>query len=161
MEGRAKKRLKLALLATLGGIATLVLLVISLLAALDAGYLRGPLASAISSRADRPVRFASVSIDLFDGPPRITARNVIVESPAWLAGDPLAEIGSLELTLQPTLRHPLKLRTVSLERAVLHLRRDEADRANWRLKETAGRRRRRAPADRTTATQRRFRRVHR
>ncbi len=125
------------LLALGGGAALGAALLAALLTAIDRGHLHGPLLRWVSTGARHSVRAERLAIRLFDGPPRVVAERVVIGSPEWLPGEDVAEIGKLTLTFRPTLRHPLRIRTLGLERAILRPHRDARDRANWRTNEAA------------------------
>ena len=120
------RTLKWTALALLG----LTVLAGLVLAALDEGYLRGPLLHVLAASAGRQIRVdGPLRVRLFSRQPLVIAERVTVGNPPWSAPGVTAEIGKVTLKFA-SLRFG-ELEGVGIEGATLRLRRDSAGHANW------------------------------
>lgn len=106
-----------------------------LLAALDAGYLRGPLVHFLAVRAGREIRIDGVlEVSLFTLHPRLTAERVTIGNPPWVPAGTTAEIAKVSLALQtPRFGQLFAVSAIELEGAKLYLARNSEHYANWQL----------------------------
>jgi uncharacterized protein involved in outer membrane biogenesis len=114
--------------------ALIVILLIAVLLAQD--HLRGPAVRYVATQWQRQIRvdgrFESHLLSLH---PRIVAERVTIGNPPWTPPGVTAEIGRLSLTYDlPFFGQSFQLHTLEMERATLHLMRDEEGRANWQFR---------------------------
>src|SRR5262249_35577603 len=75
-------------------------------------------------------------VHLLSWHPRIVAQEVRIDNPPWTPTGITAEIGQLTLIYDwPSPGRPWGIGRLEMVRAVLHLRRDEAGRANWQARD--------------------------
>lgn len=120
------------------GWGLLVVIGIGLLlgAALDAGYLSGPLVRFIAERTEREIRVdGPLRLYLFSSNPRLTAERVTVGSPPWAPAGTAAEIGKLSAVFTAPWRDwTLSLESLEMDAVTLHFFCDATGHANWQLK---------------------------
>jgi uncharacterized protein involved in outer membrane biogenesis len=119
-------------------IATLVALIgvtVILVAAVDAGYFRGPLVRYIAARSGRQILVGGqIHTHLFASHPELTAEGVTIRNPPWMPAGLTAEIGRVSLVFRwPGVGHSSEIERLVMEAAVLHLERDAEGHANWQL----------------------------
>ncbi|MEO8308412.1 MAG: AsmA family protein [Pseudomonadota bacterium] len=117
----------------------LVVVIISIAALVDAGYLHEPIRKLIVAKAHREIRVqGALRAHLLSLHPSVTAENVVIHNPPWMPAGILAEIGKAAFDLEtPTLAEPLRFRHLELQSATFNLLRDASGKANWRA--TSGR----------------------
>jgi AsmA family protein len=114
----------------------LAALVVLAAAALDAGYLRGPLLKAFAAHLDRPIRVdGPLTLHILSRNPRLVAERVTIGNPAWTPAGTTATVGkitavfaALHLGKEPIIDR------LQIDNATLHLFRDAAGHANWQLR---------------------------
>ena len=118
---------------TVLSLAALIGLLLLLAAALDAGYLQGPIVRLVALRAGRDIHVdGALRIHLLAFEPRLTAEHVSIGNPSWTSPGLTAEIGKLTLVLAiPGSGRASGIQRLQLESATLHLLRDSAALANW------------------------------
>ena len=106
--------------------------------AIGANHVRGPLLRAIAARTGHPIRVdGEFAVQLLARHPSVTATQVSIGNPAWMAPGDMAQIGSISLTLAwQWAAMPLAIHRVQLEQATLHLVREASGHANWTRQET-------------------------
>jgi AsmA family protein len=116
--------------------ATLIVLGLGLAAALDAGYLHGPLLKFFASHAQREIRVqGALRLSLFSRHPELVAERVTIGNPPWTAGGTAAQADKITVIFEtPRFGHALELNSVVIEAATLHLLRDKDGHANWQMK---------------------------
>jgi uncharacterized protein involved in outer membrane biogenesis len=123
------RRWRVWALRTLVGVAALVAVLLAALWFVQ-DHLRDPVIRYVAGHSQRQIRvdgrFQAV---LFSLHPRIVADEVTIGNPPWMPPGQTAEIGHLELTYD--LIPDFRLRAVVLERATLHLARQENGHSNW------------------------------
>jgi AsmA family protein len=117
---------------TLAGVAVLVVVLLAALLLVQA-HLKDPLVRYVASHSQRQIRVdGAFHANILTLHPKITAEQVVIGNPPWMPPGPTAEIGHLELTY--TLLPDLRLHTVVVERATLHLARQENGHSNWQAR---------------------------
>jgi AsmA family protein len=102
-----------------------------LIAALDAGYLRGPMVHFIAARAGRPVQIEGpLRLRLFSLRPEVIAEGVTLGNPAWTPTGKTATIEKITVALSVH-RSALVIDRVELQGAAFYLLRDATGHANW------------------------------
>jgi uncharacterized protein involved in outer membrane biogenesis len=116
-----------------GVLASLIIMVVVLAAALNAGYFRGPLVRYLATRAGRQIEVAgSLQTHVFSLNPQVIAERVSIGNPPWTPAGLTAEIGKLTLVFEtPSFSQWFGIKRLEMEAATLHLMRDSAGRANW------------------------------
>jgi len=126
------RRWRIWAVRTLGGVAALVVLLLAVLVLVQA-HLKDPIVRYVSGQSQRQIRVdGAFQARIFSLHPRFIAEDVVIGNPAWMPPGQTAEIGHLELTyaLLPNFR----LHTVVVERATLHLVRQENGHSNWQAR---------------------------
>jgi AsmA family protein len=134
-ESRYRRRWGLWALTTLGvAVALIVVLLMTILLAQD--HLRGPVIRFVATQWERPIRVdGRFEAHLLSLHPRIVTERVTIGNPPWTPPGVTAEIGRLSLTYDlPFFGQSLRLRTLEMEQATLHLTRDQEGRANWQFR---------------------------
>jgi uncharacterized protein involved in outer membrane biogenesis len=114
----------------------LIILILLLAAALDAGYLDGPFVKFIASAAKRQITVSGpLRLHVFSLHPRLTAEHVTIGNPPWTSSGAAAEIGKVTMVLDGArLAREFTIERLEIENATLHMIRDAAGHANWQLK---------------------------
>jgi uncharacterized protein involved in outer membrane biogenesis len=114
---------------------TLVLLVLLLAKALDAGYAHGLLVKFLAARAQRDIRVdGPLRLHLLSRNPTLIAERVTIGNPPWTPPGVAAQAGKITVVFEtPRLGRRLELASLQIEAASLHLFRDAAGHANWQL----------------------------
>jgi len=132
MEGSWNaRRWRILAVRTLGGpVALLIVLLAAIL--LTQGHLQGPIVRYVAAQSQRQIRVdGRFQVELLSLHPGIVAERVTIGNPPWMPPGVTAEIGHLELTYDlPSVR----LRTVVMEQATLHLTREENGHSNWQAR---------------------------
>lgn len=134
-ESLNTRRWRILALRTLGVAAALtVILLIAVLLAQD--HLRGPAVRYVATQWQRQIRVdGRFEAHLLSLHPRIIAERVTIGNPPWTPPGVTAEIGRLSLTYDlPFFGQSFQLHTLEMERATLHLMRNEEGRANWQFR---------------------------
>lgn len=102
-----------------------------------AGHLRDPLIRYAAAQTARPIRVEGrFDAYLFSLHPRLVAEQVIIGNPAWTPPGTAAQIGRLSITYDlPWFGRSFGVHRLEMQRATLHLFRDEQGRSNWQLYE--------------------------
>ena len=118
---------------TAGTLASLIIMVVVLAAALNAGYFRGPLVRFLAARAGRQIDVGgSLRTHVFALNPEVIAERVSIGNPPWTPSGLTAEIGKITLVLEtPSFGHWFDIKSLEMEAATLHLLRDSVGHANW------------------------------
>jgi uncharacterized protein involved in outer membrane biogenesis len=116
-----------------------MLAVLTLAAALNVGWLGGPLVRFLAERAGRQIDVAgSLQMHVFSLHPQLIAERVSIGNPPWTSPGLTAEIGKVTLTFEtPSFSRWFSIRGVEMEAATLHLIRDSKGRANWQRTDPA------------------------
>jgi len=116
-----------------GAFFSLIIVVVVLAAALNAGYFRGPLVRLLAARAGRQIDVAgSLQTHVFSLNPEVIAERVSIGNPPWTPSGVTAEIGKITLVFAtPSLSHWFSIERIEMEAATLHFLRDSAGHANW------------------------------
>jgi uncharacterized protein involved in outer membrane biogenesis len=123
---------------TLGGLAALVVILLAALWFIQ-DHLKDPVIRYVASHSQRQIRVdGRFQAILFSLHPRVVADGVTLGNPSWMPPGQTAEIGHLELTYD--LIPAFQLRAVVLERATLHLQRQENGHSNWQFRPPESRR---------------------
>jgi uncharacterized protein involved in outer membrane biogenesis len=132
---RADSIVRRGLKLSAAALAALILMAAALVAALDAGYFRGPVIRMLAARSGRQIQVqGSLEIRLFSRNPQVIAQRVSIGNPPWMPPGTTAEIGKLSLTIEcPWFGHALRIDSLEMQEATLNLVRDPAGRANWQL----------------------------
>jgi AsmA family protein len=113
-------------------VAAVLVVLASLGAALDAGYLNRPFIRWVNARAGRSIQFGALQTHLLSLEPRVTAEHVTVGNPPWTPAGITAEIEKLECVFRiPGFGHGFGFQRLEMEGAKLHLLRDPKGHANW------------------------------
>jgi AsmA family protein len=117
-------------------LASLIALVLAIAAALDAGYLHGPLVRFFASHSQREIRVEGpLRLRLFSKHPELVAEGVTVGNPPWTAPGTAVRAAKITVVFEtPRLGRSLELESVVIEAATLRLVRDAAGHANWQMK---------------------------
>ncbi len=125
-------RWRIRAVRTLIGVAGLAAVVLAALLLVQA-RLKEPLVRYVEARSQRQIRVdGAFRARIFSLHPRITAENVVIGNPLWMPPGQTAAIGHLEL--QYDLLRNLRLESVVMERATLHLVRQENGHSNWQVR---------------------------
>jgi uncharacterized protein involved in outer membrane biogenesis len=119
-------------LRTLGGVAALIVLLLTAVL-LAQGHLQGPIVRYVAAQSERQIRVAGrFDAHLLSLHPRFIAEQVTIGNPPWMPPGVTAEIGRVSLTYDlPFFGQSFGLRVLEMDRAMLHLTRDEAGHSNW------------------------------
>jgi uncharacterized protein involved in outer membrane biogenesis len=119
-------------LRTLGGVAALIVLLLTAVL-LAQGHLQGPIVRYVAAQSERQIRVAGrFDAHLLSLHPRFIAEQVTIGNPPWMPPGVTAEIGRVSLTYDlPFFGQSFGLRVLEMDRAILHLARDEAGHSNW------------------------------
>ncbi len=103
------------------------------IAAVDAGFFRGPLIRFIAARTGREIRVqGAMRAHLLSLDPRIVAEDVAIGNPPWTPPGTMAQSGRVSLTFHlPGIGRSFGIDRLEMEAAVLHLMRDSKGYANW------------------------------
>lgn len=117
------------------GAAALAVLALAALAVAER-HLKGALSRSLSARVQREVRIdGPLEARLLSLHPTLTARDVTVANPAWVAPGELAHLERVALTLQWQFGlSPLQILTARVTGASLHLSRDANGHANYHVR---------------------------
>ena len=128
------------LLGAVGAVAALLVAIVGLAVAVDAGHFRGPLIRFVTARAGRPVKFeGTIQAHILSFHPQLVAERVTIGNPPWTPAGTAAEIGKITLVLEmPWFGRSLVIEKLALEGAALHLVRDSTGHANWQLTAKGG-----------------------
>ena len=120
-------------------LAVLIVPVIGLIAAIDAGYGYALLVHGFALSTGREVQVnGPVQAHLFSRDPEIIAERVIIGNPPWMPPGRTAEIRKLTMVLKlPWFDHTGGLTRLDMEGATLHLVRNADGRANWQMSDPA------------------------
>ncbi|MEA3177512.1 MAG: AsmA family protein [Gammaproteobacteria bacterium] len=132
MEGSWNaRRWRILAFRTLGGVAALLVLLLAAIL-LTQSHLQGPIVRYVAAQSQRQIRVdGRFQVELLSLHPGIVAERVTIGNPPWMPPGVTAEIGHLELTYDlPSIR----LRTVVMEQATLHLTREENGHSNWQAR---------------------------
>lgn len=121
------------LIATASALVAVPAFIVLLSAALDAGYLRGPLIRFLATHTARSIRIdGSLKTHFLSRTPGLIAERVTIGNPPWTPPGVAAEVGKLTLAVQlPFGGRSFAIETLDMDGAVLHLTRDVAGHANW------------------------------
>lgn len=124
-----------ALIWTVAVVAALIILVLGLAAAVDAGFCRRPILGYLSARIGRQIQVdGAIDAHLISRNPRVTAEGVTIGNPSWMPPGITAKIGKLSLVmLLPRIGHHSGVVSIDAEGAALYLARDAQGHANWQL----------------------------
>lgn len=105
-------------------------------AALDAGYLSGPLVRFLAQRTEREIRVdGPLKLDIFSSHPRLIAERVTIGSPPWAPAGTAAEIGKVTAVFTAPWRDwTLSFESLEMDAAAMHFFCDATGHANWQLK---------------------------
>jgi AsmA family protein len=114
----------------------LVGMILLLAAALDAGYLHGPLVRFFAAHAQREIRVdGPLRLQVLSRRPTLVAERVTIGSPPWTPPGVAVQAGKITVVFEtPHLGRPLELASLELEAVTLHLNRDASGHANWAMK---------------------------
>jgi uncharacterized protein involved in outer membrane biogenesis len=121
-------------LTVLGGVVALAAVALLAILVLQA-HLRGPAIRHVAEHSQRAIQVSGpFEAHLLSWHPRIVAEGVTIGNPPWTAAGVTAEIGRLELTFDlPLPGQPFGLRSLRMDRAILHLTRDREGSSNWQV----------------------------
>ena len=116
-------------------VATLVALVVLLLAFFPLNAMRGTVAHGLAQRIDRPVSIAGLHGHLLSATPRIELTGLKIGNPAWAGGGDMAVVQRVDLVVRlfPLFIDRIILPRVEVVRPELYLYADRGGRANWVL----------------------------
>jgi hypothetical protein len=123
-----------------GLLLLLMLVTVALLAAaVDRGYLRGPLLAYLGERSGRHIEVGgALRAHILTMHPAIDAWDVKIGNPAWMPPGVTADAKHLEIALHlPWIGRKLAIERLVLEGATLLLARDAKGRANWQWHDPA------------------------
>ncbi len=132
-----------ALRRTLIGAGLLLLLLLGTVAhhaaAVDHGYLRGPLLAYLGRRSGTSHRGGgALRAHILTMHPAISASDVTIGNPAWMPPGVTADAKHLEIAVHlPWMGRKLEIDRLALDGATLHLVRDAKGRANWQWHDPA------------------------
>src|ERR1700722_5187492 len=128
-----------ALIGTAAVLAVLVFMAAMLLAAVQAGYLRGPFIRYLSAHAGRPIQIEGpLEARILSLHPRLIADRVTIGNPPWVPAGVTAQIGKMSLLIDlPRLGSSFGIERLEMQAATLHLMRDSTGRANWQSSDPA------------------------
>lgn len=102
------------------------------IAVIVAGGANRMLLRAVAARTQHPIEIRDgLSVHLFTRAPRIEARGVTIGNPHWMPAGTLARIDELVVVLDPSLRHPLTVKSLTLRGGELHPVRLDSGASNW------------------------------
>ncbi|GAC1669021.1 MAG: AsmA family protein [Steroidobacteraceae bacterium] len=116
-----------------GALAAALFMLVIALAALDAGYLRGPFVRFLNSHAERKIQIdGALETHLLSGNPRVIAKRVTIGNPPWTTAGTAAEIEKLTVVLQmPGFNRSFGIQKLQMDGTKLSLIRDSTGHANW------------------------------
>src|SRR5580658_9655123 len=119
--------LRHALLWTAMAVAALLVLLMSFVVALNAGYGHHLLLWLLGVHNDRHIEVRGrFRTQLFSGPPQFIAETVAISNPSWMPAGATAEVDRLTLVLAaPGPGHWIRVDRLVLDGANLHLVRDD------------------------------------
>ena len=114
-------------------LAVALLMIASLMAALEKGYFRGPLVRFVSARAGRSLDVEGpVELHLFTLHPRVTVQRITIGNPAWMPAGRTARLDRLAMTFGlPWFHRSFALERLDMADGQLTLLRNDAGLANW------------------------------
>jgi AsmA family protein len=123
------------LVRTVAALAAFILVTAVLVAALDAGYFRGPVIRFLAARAQRQIQVSGIfEVHLFTLEPRLIAERVAIGNPPWMPSGTTAMIEKVSVTIElPGFGHGFGIARLEMEGAMLRLARDSTGHANWQL----------------------------
>lgn len=114
------------------------LIVLSLLiaAALDAGYVQGPLVKFLAADAQRVIRVdGPLRLSLFSRNPRLVAERVTIGNPPWTPPGIAVQAAKITVVFEtPRLGRYVEIASLAIEGATLNMFRDVPGHANWQMK---------------------------
>ena len=118
-----------ALRWTLGTLAVLLGVMVTLVLLVNGNTVRGPLVHYFQSRTGRPIRIdGALELHLLARHPSVIARHVVVGNPPWSGPGNLAEIDTLTVVFDlPS----LEIHRLEMAGATLSFQRDKAGHGNW------------------------------
>src|ERR1700690_1225095 len=121
------------LLWTLLGLIVLSLLIA---AALDAGYVQGPLVKFLAADAQRVIRVdGPLRLSLFSRNPRLVAERVTIGNPPWTPPGIAVQAAKITVVFEtPRLGRYVEIASLTIEGATLNMFRDLPGHANWQMK---------------------------
>jgi uncharacterized protein involved in outer membrane biogenesis len=121
------------LLWTLLGLIAVSLLVA---AALDAGYVQGPLVKFLAAQAQREIRVdGPLRLSLFSRNPRLVAERVTIGNPPWTPPGIAVQAAKITVVFEtPRLGRGIEIASLAIEGATLNMFRDVPGHANWQMK---------------------------
>jgi uncharacterized protein involved in outer membrane biogenesis len=124
------------LIWAIGALLALVALALLLGAALDAGYLHGPLVKFFAGRALREIRVdGALRLHLFSRNPRLVAERVTIENPPWTPPGVAVQADKISVVFEtPRFGHLFDVASLDIVGATLHMFRDATGHANWQMK---------------------------
>jgi uncharacterized protein involved in outer membrane biogenesis len=130
----SSRLLRRALLSVAGIVAFVILTMVAIGLALEAGYFRAPLIRYFASVAGRPLAVdGSLKLRILSLHPRVIAERLSIGNPAWMPPGTTAQIGKLTLmTSIPWFGRSFTVEDLELDGATLHLERDAEGHSNWR-----------------------------
>lgn len=131
---RARRHARRVALIIASLLLLLLVILLTTLAAIDRGYLDGPIARTASFKLGRTVRFQKLQTRLLTRDPEVRIDGLTIGNPAWLRGN-LAEVGALTVHLRfwPMLVGQAHMTALTIDRPVLHLVRLGPGRNNWSM----------------------------
>jgi uncharacterized protein involved in outer membrane biogenesis len=120
----------------IGTFLTLIALALLLGAALDAGYLHGPLVRLLAADAQREIRIdGTLRLDLFSRNPRLVAERVTIGNPPWTPPGIALQADKIIVVFEtPRIGRLVEMASLNIEGATLHMFRDVPGHANWQMK---------------------------
>src|SRR5450631_953890 len=110
----------------------LIVTVVGVLLAWNAGLLRSSFIRFVSWQSGRPIDVrGALHLHLLTTSPRIEAEQVTISNPPWTKPGIMAEVAKITVAFAPLLSHQSGLRLLKIDTAQLHFMRDSAGRANW------------------------------
>jgi AsmA family protein len=121
-----------ALQSVAAALLLVIVAVVGVPLAWNAGLLRSSFVRFVSWTYDRPIDVrGALQLHLLTRSPRIEAEQVTIGNPPWTKPGILAEVAKLTVTFAPLLSRQSGLSLLKIDRAQLHLMRDSAGHANW------------------------------
>jgi AsmA family protein len=128
--------LRRGLKGVIGAFLALIALALLFAAALDAGYLHGPLVKFLAADAQREIRVdGELRLHLFARNPRLFAERVSIGNPPWTPPGVAVQADKISVVFEtPRMGHLFDIASLVIEGATLHMFRDVPGHANWQLK---------------------------
>jgi uncharacterized protein involved in outer membrane biogenesis len=120
----------------IGAFLALIALALLLGAALDAGYLYGPLVRVLAADAQREIRIdGTLRLDLFSRNPRMIAERVTIGNPPWTPPGIAVQADKISVVFEtPRIGRFFEIASLNVEGATLRMFRDVPGHANWQMK---------------------------